>query len=425
MNLSKKSLSDFWSLTLNICIIIPLVIPEGLSHISWGLYTLVYNYWGTIAKFFVLGIFMSMFLIHKRVTLISLSAFIVFVVSLFCTYLNEGSEAQWYSNFSICIFTCMLVEYNKDKLVQIINIYYIILLLFLIINLLCILKYPDGMYISEETKYYQNWFLGYKSSLQYYVIPAMCFSWLRVKYSRKWIEFYFTFVLCIFESFLVDNAMLIVGSLLMAFLAVFNFVNLTNLFNIRNYIVAILAGNVVLVFFNTWFVNTPIGSKLLYVLGKGTTLTWRASVIWPNSLRAISENIVFGNGVLSLDARRSMYRNVAGAIHAHNQLLEILFIGGIVLFVAYALFHVWIYTSLSKFKELETSKILAASIFVIYIMVTVEVFLREVASPLWLVLVLAAYSNKLDIQFKQIYGKVLNGKNFYIKNFKVLKRKAK
>lgn len=425
MKLPKKSLNDFCSLLLNIFIIIPLIIPEGLSHISWRLYTLVYNYWGMLAKLVILGLFISMFFSHKKITLITLSAIILSFISLFCTYINGGSLTQWYSNFSACLFTCMLVEYNKDKLVQIINIYQIIIVIFLIVNLLCIIIYPNGMYISETTKYYQNWFLGYKSSLQYYVIPAMCFAWIRVKYNKRWIELYLTFVLCIFESFLANNAMLIVGSILMVLLAIFNLVDLTRLFNIRNYIIAIFAGNIILLFFNTWFVRTSIGSTFLQALGKGTTLTWRASVIWPNTLSAISHKALLGNGVLTIEERRNMYRNVSGAIHAHNQILEVLFIGGIILFAAYILFHVWIYLCLYKYRELETSKILAASIFVIYIMVTVEVFLREIASPFWIVLILAAYSNKLDIQFKRMYCKTLQKKVFYFKKHKIIIRKFK
>lgn len=425
MKLLRKNSNNFGNLLLNIFIIIPLIIPEGLSHISWGLYTIIYNYWGAVAKLIIFGLFMSTFLLRKKIACISLSAIIFLVISFVCTYINEGSLTQWFSNFSICIFTCMLIKYNRDRLVQVVNIYYIIILFFLVINLLCMIQYPGGMYISEETKYYQNWFLGYKSSLQYYVIPAMCFSWLRVKYNKKLVEFYLTFILCIFESFLADNAMLIVGSVVMTLLALFNFINLTKLFNIRNYIIAILIGNVVLIFFNTWFVNTSIGRTLLHALGKGTTLTWRASVIWPNSLSAISQNIIFGNGVLPLDTRRSMYGNVAGAIHAHNQLLEILFIGGIVLFASYVLFHVWIYISLNKYKKLETSKVLAASILIIYMMVIVEVFLREIASPFWLILILAAYSKKLDLEFKQTYRNAFKEESFHSKNFRIIKRKAK
>lgn len=403
MNFSNKTANRYAWLFLLVVLAIPLIVPEGLNSIAPTVYKLIYIYWRKIAE---IGIVFLLLFFTKRQKLSSLttSMLIFIVVSFLINVIHGGNFAQWKDDFFTLALTCILLESYKNKLTEVLDLYNVILLLFVLINLLCIIKYPNGMYISKETNYYQNWFLGYKSSLQYYVIPLASISWLKMKYSGKRIVFLLTMLLCLVEAYLSENSMLLVAFLLILIFAFVSLPKVTVLFNIRNYVIAIVAANIILVLFNTWFVRTKLGSSILFALGKGSTLTWRASVIWPNTVDYISKNLFSGVGVWRIDDRRAIYSGVYGAIHAHNQFLEVLFIGGIILLLVYVLMHYFILKKMNIYSDLNTSQVLAASVFVIYIMCTVEVFLRPIASPIWLIILCGFYCKELDLQLKTKYS---------------------
>lgn len=402
MNLQNKATNRALSYFLLVLLIIPLIVPEGLKVLAPMVYKLVYVYWRMAVEMviIVLPLFKKKFKLSNLVVCI-----IVFiVVSLIINFIHDGNYTQWKDDFLILGVTCVLLEINKGKITKVLDIYGVILSIFVVINLLCLIKYPNGMYLSKETNYYQNWFLGYKSSLQYYVIPLASINWLKMKYSGKKINFLLVLTLCLVETYLSGNSMLLISFLLMMVFAFASLPKLTAMFNIKNYVIVIVAANILLILFNAWLVNTALGKSLLLVLGKGTTLTWRASVIWPNTIDYISRHLMSGVGVWKINDRRAIYRGVYGAIHAHNQFLEILFVGGLILLIAYILIHYLILRKMDTNKELNTSQILAASMFIIYIMCTVEVFLRPIASPIWLIILCGYYCKELDVQFKAKYS---------------------
>ena len=384
---------------INVLLIIPLIVPEGLSVISQPIYTLLYYYGRILVQIGIVFIYTFFVFKQRRIEPIAISCFAFVALSLLCTFYNHGNVSKWQLDFSMCAYTVMLIELNKERLSQLISISLFILQLMLLINFICLLLYPNGMYLSKETGYYQNWFLGYKSSLQYYILPAVCFGWIKCEYGGTITGFLLLLFISTVEAFLSGNAMLTVG---MFIFIVFYFLKLSHVskfINITTYSVIVICLNILLLLFLPLLTQSRLGIMILTFLGKGTSLTWRGSVIWPNTIEAISHKMFLGNGVQDINTRRAMYSNLKGAIHAHNQLLEVLFVGGVFLLLAYLIIHFIVFKKIKKYSNLDISKILSLCIFILYIMMTVEVFFRPISFPVWLLLLIGYYSEELDYEF--------------------------
>jgi len=376
-----------------------MVIPAGLSSMVPFLAKFVYR-WGLYGIYAVI-LFMFVFkILHRKGISKTFLYFILFTIAtVFILFLKGHGIRAWLSSFSICLFTALFAEANYDRLDRIILCFLIILEFWIYTNFVLMLLIPEGMYYAESNNSYANWILGYKSSLQYYVLPALCFSWLNMKYRNQRVRYFLLLAVSWASTIIVRNSMLLVGLLAFTGLQFTNVSKIKRLANIWTYYGIDLATNAIFVFFLPWFTNTELGKKSFAFLGKGSSVSSRASIIWPMTLEYIKKSPWFGNGIYSTTLRPSLYRNYPAFIHAHNQLMEIIFIGGVFLFIIYALLHIHIAKSLIKHTDHGASEILSVSIFVLYFMMVVEVFISNAAGPIWLILYLGGACNSLHASF--------------------------
>jgi len=380
-----------------------IVVPDGMSNISASVYKLLYGYGYYIALF----VTMVFFLASKRESRGLSKWFVItfiFITGTFAVALFHGTGfGNWFNSFSILLLVALLVESQRYKLERLMLTFLLVLEFWIYINLVLMILYPDGMYYLESNHTYYNWILGYKSSLQYYLLPALCFGWINKEYGGNKIRFYVLMAVSLYETLATGNAMLTVGMIMFLVSALFRLVEIEKIYNVRNYLIGVLSLNIIFVFYIVWFASTGIGTLFLDITGKSVVLAYRSSIIWPITLEQILEHLYFGKGVLSSDSRVTMYNGLKGAIHSHNQLMEILFIGGIFLMILYVILHVYMGKRLSESKSLTTSRILALAVFVFYIMMVVEVFTRKVAAAVWLLLFLACISKALHEQLINRY----------------------
>lgn len=389
---------DLWDIWILITAFI-LVIPDGIGHILPWADVLLYR-WGLYAVY--VGI-LFMFAIRIRQVRALSKAFISFLIfiaaTLFTLFLNGHGFSAWFSTFSACLFVVLFAEANREHLDKLILSFLIVLEFWIYVNFVLMILIPGGMYYSETHNYYLNWVLGYKSSLQYYILPALCFSWINMKYRNQRVRYFLLLVVSWATTLITQNGMLLIG---LVVFTVFQFSRVWKkqiLFNIWTYYTVDIAINAVFVFSLTWFANTTLGIQLFLLLGKNATVSRRASVIWPMTIEFIKDHLLFGNGVYSSQARVWLYRGIPGFIHAHNQLMEILFIGGFFLMAFYIILHIQIGKSLTKNRNTAAAKIIAMIIFILYLMMVVEVFTREVAAPIWFILFLGENSLRVHNAF--------------------------
>lgn len=394
---SKKRISlwDVWILLT--CFI--LVIPDGIGHIS-ATFQVVFYRWGLYA-IYVGIVFMLLIRIKKLKNLSKTFAiFAIFsAVTLLLLLFRGHSFNAWVFAISPCLFTAIFAEANRDRLDKLVISFLIALEFWIYVNLLLMLLIPGGMYFLESNHSYLNWVLGYKSSLQYYILPAICFSWINMQYRNQKTRYILLLVACWISTIISHNAMLFVGLFAITLLQFSRLWNVKKLFNIWTYFVIDIVANAIMIFFITWFSNTNLGAKLFFFLGKSATVSRRASIIWPLTIEYIKEHKILGNGFYSTETRIAMYRGFKGFIHSHNQIMEILFVGGAFLMLFYILMHINIGKSLSANSNLACAKILSVSIFILYLMMTVEVFTRIIAAPIWFILFIAGNCKLLHNAF--------------------------
>ena len=375
-----------------------LIIPDGLGFLSPRLESWIYR-WGLYAAF--IGI-ICMFAIkmikrhHVSATGFSILMFIGLTILIF---LFKGSSfLGWYNSFAICLFVTLFAEANRESLDKILLCFLTILEFWIYLNFLLIIIFPGGMYFLEANNSNTNWVLGYKSSFQYYAFPALCFSYINMLYKKQRVRFAVLFTVSLITTIYIGNMMLLVGLLVILAYLAFRLWRYSSVCNIwLFYIIDGLINIFALVLFSGVTENKLI-NRIISALGKDGSLSSRVSIIWPSTIEQIKRHLLFGNGFYSSQERTEFYGGYLSFIHAHNQVLEYLYIGGIVLLMAVILLHLYIGRSLHRCKN-DVSCVLSVFLGVFYLMMIVEVHTRIIAAPFWFMLYLCGSSRQLQQSF--------------------------
>lgn len=374
-----------------------LLPPEGLSSIVPRLYSLLY-YGRFIAYLFILIMFIGDQKNNGADDCLDFFFLSIIVITCILTVIKKGSIGEWFNIYGSMTFLLMLISWLRERIPELLKTLNAYLIMIIILNLFCLIRWPGGMYVTDKTRYTQNWLFGYKSSFQYYLFPCAFITWLEYEYKRLSLSKLALIIsLCIYESIVAGNAMLTVTLFCFAILAVFRLDKVVLRFNSLFYLFTIIIANIVAVFYTTLVLTSSLGSAFLLFLNKDDSLGGRASRIWPYALRSISKSPWFGYGVQDADTHRELYR-MNSAIHAHNQFLELAYTGGVVLLL---IFIIWLFFKFGRTNDhsIPSSKVISISMFMIFLMTTVEVFSRGIGIGFWLILFLSNYVYEIDRQY--------------------------
>ncbi|MCZ6924329.1 MAG: hypothetical protein O7D30_02230, partial [Rickettsia endosymbiont of Ixodes persulcatus] len=127
----------------------------------------------------------------------------------------------------------------------------------------------------------------------------------------------------------------------------------------------------------------------------------------------INNRWILGYGILDSETAR-IFLGMPAAIHAHNQILEFLFNGGVILLGIYIFVCVNIANNLSKQRYLRSSWVSAIWILGLQIMILIEIFTREISAGIWLCLCFSLYTKEVEKTLSSFYGEnnFLNGLKF-------------
>ena len=133
---------------------------------------------------------------------------------------------------------------------------------------------------------------------------------------------------------------------------------------------------------------------LISFLGKDETLTGRV-YIWSKTMNLIEKKPIIGYGLQVNSQRVSLYSSlgvdkydVFAGLHAHNRYLEVLYRGGIMLFIAYLGMLISSAEQLYKFRYSPQSMIIAFTAFVYLTGMVTEYYDY---SPLFFAILLLGY----------------------------------
>ncbi len=388
-----------------------IIVPNGLLTLIPGM-NVLYN----IGQLVVLFILVFVLINHHLDYLKSDVATFVFILFLFATVLVaifHGMELRiWYREFFPLILVILIIKTNIDNLDDVIIVFYFVFEVWIYINLLTMILFPSGLFYNVANNSNLCWIFGYKSSFQYYILPGITFGWINHSYRKQHIRFFLLCITCAYQAFMSHNTMLLVG-LLVYYVFIFFLIH-ERFYNIWIFYVIDIFANFTLVFGTSKFAASKLGRLFFSITNKQSTISSRETIIWANTLLKIRSNYIFGNGFLTSEERVAMYNGYKPAVHSHNQLLEIMFIGGLFLMVFYIIMHIYIGKKLSQSKNALTTKHIATSLFVLYLMMSVEVYTTRFSAGIWMIIVSSAYTKLMDIQLKRRDDYVTNGVIEYI-----------
>ena len=322
---------------------------------------------------FIAAAFLFVLQIRSRKMMLSYSFLLMIAYCAhlgFATVLNHASTYNFVNRMYIIVAFMLLIYLikNDQELVSILKIWRGVLLAMLLIDVLTMALFPNGLYrsIHEYESYTNCWFLGYKTNRLLYSLPLLFFdSYLVLKQNHKiHVLQFLLYALVVVDTFYSSATMgaVVIVIYLIGYLSLYSMkperlsknILYKSMMNYRLYGIAYAAVFVTVVVFQS---NRFLQSIAANYFSKGMDFNNRFP-IWRRSLEAIAKKPLIGYGMLN----SSDYLRITKiAVNPHNMLLTILLTGGIIGLVLMVLYY------LVSMRRAEQNRQNAMLIFGIYL----------------------------------------------------------
>lgn len=297
---------------------------------------------------------------------IGFEAWIVFV-----TIIRGGSVSYSIKMAVIIVSIAALFEIYSDKPIKLYKNMYYVFEIFIYINFITLLLFPNGMYstgiIGETT---ENWFLGFKNKHLIYFLPATGITLILCKLEKFNFRRILLLIVTLISALYIKSG---TGILCLSVLCIAVFIPFIKkkykVFNIRTYLFAIVIMFFAIPILRLQYLFSYI---IVVILKKDINLTYRTD-LWDTALNAISQKPIVGWGEQSYDVKHQLYSSNS-IISAHNQILEYLYIGGIILIILYVIINIMLAKKISKYAGFEVVQIVSALYLALQIALMVEVY---------------------------------------------------
>lgn len=291
---------------------------------------------------------------------------LIFVAS---TYLNNTGNASYIFRLQIttigfCILFDLALQFAPIK---IINIFSGILALLTVVNLVCIIVFPGGMYTTASLNgnWKSNWLFGFKNLFIFTLLPMLFFVSVRSFMLKRKLDLFFWILLGI-SAYSVFRTGSVTSGISILFIAIlillFEKRDLTFVLNGRNYMLVSLG--------LSWALITasiiPTLSNYLAVVNRDLTTMSNRTYIWQNALDCLKSSWLLGYG---REVEKSVYPHL-GAYHAHNQWLDVLYIGGIVAFAVFIVLFLWAFKNNAESSDIRLVNVINSILlgyFILYL----------------------------------------------------------
>lgn len=310
------------------------------------------------------------------------------------TVLNRGDSFASVKNAITIVSIAMLFHIYKNNYYKIFRALYELLVVFVLINLATIILFPNGLYSSNTYAARQlNWFLGYKNGHIVFELPLMAITLILMRIecnSRKKI---IVLAAVIISSLLAGSTTTIISIFVMIVASLLPFIwKSSKFFNMYSYTILSIISLIAFPFLRIqYFFEKPI----LLLFGKTADFSFRTS-LWDRAIFAISQKPILGWGEQSANTKHIFY-SAANVVSAHNQLLEILYVGGVILLFLY--FVICFKIAKKTFRERESKIVqIASGLFCALIVAYIAEAYTD--SLIFMIYFLVWYSPELSLQIK-------------------------
>lgn len=283
--------------------------------------------------------------IYKKIRFNKIFCYLIYYLAYMfvVTVLRSGSMITYIDKFTlILIFSYIpfLVK-NREELNAVLKIWCVMLSVLLIIDILTMIMYPNGLYVSDH--YSNNWFLGYKTNRLLYTFPLVVFKFVLIFTNEKKLTFkdIIVFLLIVFDIYYSGATMGTIVVILYIVMMLF-FYNMKSkdkihmllmkkIFDFKSFIIVY---TIIFIFVVMGQDNYWIQRIIVEWFSKKADFSGRTP-IWIRCFSSFMKHPLIGYGMLS----STQYIEITkGFVNPHNVLLSYLLCGGIVgmsLFLVY------------------------------------------------------------------------------------------
>lgn len=319
------------------------------------------------------------------------------------TYINSGFRLDILTyTFKKFTLLCWIEYIIKHKKYNLIKSFTNALWVLIIIDFISIVFFSGGMYSLGI----YGWFLGGKNNHFPYVFLASLLTlieWFiacRKEKQRLLIKMTVLELISIATVILVKSSTSTIAiCILLSFVFLHRVLKEFKIFNMYTYMIIHSIIWVGTVLYNTVMSNTLSGF-LGTLLGKDATFTGRV-IIWKALLTLIKEKPLMGYGLRSVSENIQM-TGVSYYLNAHNQVLELLYTGGFILFATFIIILVLCFLKNNKKKKI-INTLASWSIFSLLFEFMQETIMNEFL--LWVILLVIYQANEIgDSEYESFYG---------------------
>ena len=391
-NFKIRYSTDIYNPVFTSLLILGVIEPAGIfdmSELYGGVWRIIHLPF-TLLLYFSLMFCLITFVSNRAKQVDAFSILIIlFLIWTICTNVING-HGFWESTFfsfkiisGIFILRYYIMNEHIEEYVSVFNFWMVV---FVVINVITQLIYPNGLYIGATQ--YGMWLFGNRNAFIFFYYMGVMVATLHylIKFKRLKLSYFLYVTLMVFSEIIGGSATgglsIIVTVLLIVFLR-----------NIKMSKFKVCGISVLLSIFISYLiinvgVNTSIARAIEIYLNRNITFTGR-STIWNTALRLLEGHQLMGLGWAEIPV--GWYWDV---YQCHNNYLDLIFTGGIILF---AIYLALVYVSIRRLdvKEKNISRAILAFLFVGYTVVYImEARRKEVG--IFLLLAMMYYSNYFD-----------------------------
>ncbi|GEB93260.1 O-antigen ligase family protein [Streptococcus thermophilus] len=320
------------------------------------------------------------------------------------TFIYSGDNSAVFNYFlSFWCLSYLVDTLNKNR--KFLGTLLFIFEMYIYINFATMLIYPNGMYSTGTLLTgiaYQNWFLGFKNILICYFLPAYIVSYLYMNITGKKLRTIILSIIIFISTFIAGSATTLIGLSILLIFSIFSFLQRQyKIFNFKNYIIVTIVMFFGIVIFR---LQDLFGFLIVDILNKDLTFTGRTK-LWNITINAIKQKPFIGHGWQNTNIRHFMYGS-STIITAHNQILEYLYLGGIVSLIILILLLIIVNKDLKKYYQDKNVQIISLGFLIYQILNLTEVYLNPIVL---LLLILPIFGDKFAFkEERKISNEIIN-----------------
>lgn len=368
-----------------IFILISFFKPDYFAGVG-SKFNILYSGLNILSMILIFCIYLREIINNKKIPKIIIGIFTYCMICIVSTFINS------YSNLGNVVFQmiklfalCLIYDYGiRNDLKNILKSTNIIFSILVIINLITMILYPHGMWISPVTGYWENWFLGYDNNHITIFLPTLIFMYIYDRVYKKRLTFKFFIILFLINLSIIISwsATSVVAIFLVDIYILFEKILSKIFVKSKKIIVGYLVLFISIIILK---VQNIFSFLIVDILKKDLTFSGRI-YIWEYIKKFIVSKPLLGYGIQDSYTRYNMTA-LWKSYHAHNFVLEILYRGGILL-----LFNV-IYIIRLVIKQINKSanELKSFSIFIIFLYAII--LLTEFFDPIHYFYILIVFYN--------------------------------